>query len=259
MTIRAIVVDDEPLAIERLCSMLSHIPDVIVAATAESGEEAADVLAAGGIQLLFLDVEMPQIDGFDLIDLLERAGNTIPHIVLVTAHQCHAPFAFDTGVIDFLTKPVRLARLETAVARAVRAIQNAEAAAHLPEVREQLVALRGKLDRDASRALWVQKRGESVRIDLRRVERLQAEGEYVRLFVDGRDYLHRESLASLLTQLDPDRYVRIHRSSIVDAETITAIRRRATGSYQAILRDGTVLAVGRSYRRVVRSLMKRAD
>jgi len=251
------VVDDEPLAIERLCTLLSRIPQVDVAATAESGPEAIEILAAGCIDLLFLDVEMPQLDGFDLIEQLARQTERLPHVVLVTAHECHAPLAFDSGVIDFLTKPVRLGRLETAVARVSRTIQHSEAAVRLSEVREQLAALRGSMDSAASNILWVQRRGESVRIDLRRIERLQAEGEYVRLFVDGADYLHRESLVSLLGQLDADRYLRIHRSSVVDAEAITGVRRRATGSYQAILRDGTILPVGRSYRAVVRKLINR--
>ena len=257
MTLRVIVVDDEPLAIERLCSLLSRIPGVTVAATAENGDDALQALASGGIDLLFLDVEMPQLDGFDLIEQLARRGDQIPHVVLVTAHECHAPLAFDSGVVDFLTKPVRLGRLETAVARVVRAIQNSQAAVQLSEVREQLAALRGSLDSAAANVLWVQRRGESVRVDLRRIDRIQAEGEYVRLFVDGSDYLHRESLVSLLSQLDADRYMRIHRSSVVEREAIVGVRRRVTGSYQALMRDGTILPVGRSYRASVRKLINR--
>jgi DNA-binding LytR/AlgR family response regulator len=259
MTLRAMVVDDEPLAVERMCALLARIPDVAVVATAECGQDAIAALAreGGGIDIMFLDVEMPQLDGFDLIEQLARQVEPIPYVVLVTAHECHAPLAFDSGVVDFLTKPVRLGRLETAVARVARTIGHAQAALRLEEVREQLAALRGSVDSRAANILWVQRRGESVRIDLRKIERLQAEGEYVRLFVDGNDYLHRESLTALLGQLDPDRYLRIHRSSVVEADAIVGVRRRATGSYQAILRDGTVLAVGRSYRAVVRKLINR--
>jgi len=261
MTLRAMVVDDEPLAVERMCALLARIPDVAVVATAECGQDAIAAMAGGGteVDILFLDVEMPQLDGFDLIEQLARQVEPIPHIVLVTAHECHAPLAFDSGVVDFLTKPVRLGRLETAVARVARTIGHAQAAVRLEEVREQLAALRGSVDSRAASILWVQRRGESVRIDLRKIERLQAEGEYVRLFIDGGDYLHRESLVALLAQLDPDRYLRIHRSSVVDADAIVGVRRRATGSYQAIMRDGKVLAVGRSYRGVVRKLTNRAS
>lgn len=257
MMLRAMVVDDEPLAVERMCALLARVPDVAVVATAECGQDAIAAMAAGAVDILFLDVEMPQLDGFDLIEQLARQVETMPYVVLVTAHECHAPLAFESGVVDFLTKPVRLGRLETAVARVARALRHSEAAVRLEEVREQLAALRGSIDSRAANVLWVQRRGESVRIDLRRIDRIQAEGEYVRLFVDGSDYLHRESLIALLGQLDPDRYLRIHRSSVVDQEAIVGVRRRATGSYQAVMRDGTVLPVGRSYRAVVRRLTNR--
>jgi len=257
MTLRAMVIDDEPLAVERMCTLLARIPDVTVAATAESGHDAIATVAAGGIDLLFLDVEMPQLDGFDLIEQLARQVEKIPYVVLVTAHECHAPLAFDSDVVDFLTKPVRLGRLETAVARVARAIRNSEAAVRLEEMSEQLAALRGSMNNRWSSFLWVQRRGEAVRIDLRQIERLQAEGEYVRLFVEGSDYLHRETLTAILAQLDADRYLRIHRSSVVDMTAIVSVRRRATGSYQAVMRDGTILPVGRSYRAAVRRLMAR--
>ena len=257
MSLRAMVVDDEPLAVERMCALLARIPDVAVVATAECGEDAIAALSRSRIDILFLDVEMPQLDGFDLIEQLARQLETMPHVVLVTAHECHAPLAFDSGVVDFLTKPVRLGRLETAVARVARAMRQEQAAVRVEELREQLAALRGNVESRAANILWVQRRGESVRIDLTRIDRIQAEGEYVRLYVDGSDYLHRESLIALLGQLDPDRYLRIHRSSVVDAEAIVGVRRRATGSYHAILRDGTILPVGRSYRAVVRKLTNR--
>lgn len=255
MTLRALVVDDEPLAIERMQSLLARIPTVAVAATAETGDEALAAVAAGGIDLLFLDVEMPQLDGFDLIEQLMRRGGIMPHVVLVTAHEAHAPMAFDCGVLDFLTKPVRLGRLETAVARAAHAMHQSDAAGRLSQVSEQLDTLRRTFDRRTSDYLWVQRRGESIRIDLSQIVRVQAEGEYVRLFVDGADYLHRESLTAMLARLDEDRIVRIHRSSAIDRDAIASVRRRTTGNYQVTLRDGSVLPVGRTYRQAVRGLM----
>ncbi len=257
MSLRAMVVDDEPLAVERMCSLLARIPEVAVVATAECGEDALAALAGTPVDILLLDVEMPQLDGFDLLEQLSRQVTVMPHVVLVTAHECHAPLAFDSGVVDFLTKPVRLGRLEITIARVLRAVQQQHAAIRVEELRDQLASLRGSADTRASNVLWVQRRGESVRIDLSRIDRIQAEGEYVRLYVDGNDYLHRESLIALLGQLDPNRYLRIHRSSVVDADAIVGVRRRATGSYHAIMRDGTILPVGRSYRAVVRKLTNR--
>lgn len=255
--LRAMVVDDEPLAVERMCSLLARVADVEVTQTATNGRDALARIVGGDLNLLFLDVEMPQIDGFDLIEELARRTEVVPFIVLVTAHEYHAPMAFDSGVVDFLTKPVRLGRLETAVARVVRMIRQSDAATRLQEVTEQLDDLRRSMETKAADFVWVQRRGGAVRVDLRAVERVQAEGEYVRLFVDGADYLHRETLTALAARLDPARFVRIHRSSVVETDTIVGVRRRATGSYQALLRDGSILPVGRSYRAVIRSLISR--
>ena len=98
--LRAMVVDDEPLAIERMEALLAQVQDVEVVATASNGSDAIAVLTKGGVDLLFLDVEMPRIDGFDLIERLARDGIALPHVILVTAHQIHAPPAFDAGVLD---------------------------------------------------------------------------------------------------------------------------------------------------------------
>jgi len=254
MTLRAMVVDDEPLAIERMCGLLARIPAVEVVATAGSGRDAIQPLTAGGIDILFLDVEMPQLDGFDLIEALARRGGAMPHVVLVTAHDYHAPMAFDSGVLDFLTKPVRLVRLERAVDRVATAIHQAGAADRVAALADQLAALRRTIESEPSDFLWVQRRGGSVRIDLRAIERIQAERDYVRLFVAGEDYLHRDSLTAIAARLEPERYLRIHRSSVVERGAIVGVRRRPTGSYQVLLKDGAVLPVGRNYRAVVLGL-----
>lgn len=255
MRLRVMVVDDEVLAVERMESLLANIPDVEVAATATSGGDAIEILRQGGVDLLFLDVEMPRIDGFDLIERLAREGVDLPIIILVTAYQVHAPSAFDAGVLDFLTKPVRLTRLETAIARAIRSRKDADAVARLAEA-----SARGEDARPAPPVqdpgdLWVQRRGEAVRIDLGRVDRVEAEGEYVRLIVDGTSYLHRAALSAILARLDDAHFIRIHRSCVVKRSTIKVVRRQVTGSYQLVLSDGSILPVGRTYRRAIRSLV----
>lgn len=254
MKLRAIIVDDEPLAVDRMSALLAVLTNVELVGTASNGREASAILEAGGVDLMFLDVEMPQLDGFDLIEQLNRQAIPLPYIVLVTAHQIHAPMAFDTGVTDFLTKPVRLSRLETAVARVAQANKDSLILSQIGELgRAEPVSDAPKaLDND----LWVQRRGEAIRIDLSRIDRLQAEGEYVRLFIDGTYYLHREALSNLAERLDGSRYIRIHRSSVIQRGDVAALRRQSTGSYQVELRDGTVLPVGRTYRRVVRSLVE---
>ena len=259
---RVVVCDDEILAVERLVRMLSRIDDVVIEGTAQNGRDALTLIDQHAPDALFLDIEMPALDGFDVVEALAAdAKATPPLIVFVTAYPQFAAHAFDTGAIDFLIKPVRHARLETGVARLRDVLEQRDARRRLAELASQLNALRaeGGNGGAAANEIWVHRRAERVRVDLDTVEMVQAEGEYVRLFIDGGDYLHRESLVALLAQLDPDRYLRIHRSSVVDADAIVGVRRRATGSYQAIMRDGTVLAVGRSYRGVVRKLTNRAS
>jgi two-component system response regulator AlgR len=256
MKLRAMVVDDEVLAVERMEALLGQVGEVEVVAAVTNGGDAIDILKRGEVDLLFLDVEMPRIDGFDLIERLVREGVPLPCVILVTAHQIHAPLAFDAGVLDFLTKPVRLSRLEMAVSRAIRFRGDANAVARLAALGE---AMRSERPVQDAGDLWVQRRGEAVRIDLGRVERVQAEGEYVRLMVDGTNYLHRAALSAILARLDEARFIRVHRSCVVQRNSIKAVRRQVTGSYQVVLTDGSVLPVGRTYRRLVRALVTGGD
>lgn len=255
MSLRALVVDDEPLACERLVAMLSRIEGVEADGVAGSGKAALELIARRTPDVVLLDVEMPHLDGFDVIEQLARRGGEAPLIVFVTAHNCHAPSAFDSGVVDFLTKPVRLGRLELAIDRVRRTLDQRDAAERLRQARDQISMLRNSLGGREVPHLWIQRRGGAVRVDLDQIDRIAAEGEYVRIVIGGQDYLHREALTAMLARLDPQRFVRVHRSLIVNRARIMAVRRGATGSYRLITDDGE-FAVGRSYRRTVRSLVR---
>ncbi|MFA6113645.1 MAG: LytTR family DNA-binding domain-containing protein [Sphingomonas sp.] len=256
--IRLLLCDDELLAIQRLQDLLGRIEGVDVVGTAANGTAALAEIAALAPDAVLLDVEMPALDGFDVVEELARAGESAPLIVFVTAYPHFAATAFETGAIDFLTKPIRLGRLQIAVDRIRRSIEDRSARARLNELAGQLDALR--LERTGgdvveARHIWVQRRGETVRVDLDRVDWVAAEGEYVRLYVGDANYLHRESLTALLEQLDPQRFTRIHRSYIVNRDRIASVRRMATGSYQLGTDAGNKLPVGRSYRRIVRDMI----
>ena len=140
--IRVLVVDDETLAVDRLRGLLSHFEDIEVAGTAHSGDAALDLAATLRPDAILLDVEMPILDGFDVVEELARLGGAKPLIVFVTAFPRFAASAFDTGAIDFLTKPVRLTRLEAAFDRLRRAIEDRTANERLRELAGQLEALR---------------------------------------------------------------------------------------------------------------------
>ena len=167
--IRFLICDDEPLAVERLRDLVGRVPVPQVVGTATDGRSALAAVAELAPDALLLDVEMPALDGFDVVEALAktRAAPT-PLIVFVTAYPQFAAHAFDTGAIDFLTKPVRLARLDTAIERVRRAIDDRDAAARLAELARQIEALRQERAASGGRGghLWVQRRGENVRLDL---------------------------------------------------------------------------------------------
>lgn len=255
--IRAILCDDEPLALERLADMIGRIDGIELVGSATNGAAAVTLVTDMRPDLIFLDIEMPALDGFDVVEDLARRDGTAPLIIFVTAYPQFAAHAFDTGAIDFLTKPVRLGRLETAIERARDAIDSRDARTRLDELALQLQSLRDERGSDfhAGNYLWVQRRGETVRVDLDLVDWIRAEGEYVRLHLDTVSYLHREPLSSMLQRLDGRRFLRIHRSHIVNRDRILAVRRRPTGGYKLLIGGERELPVGRSYRALINEVM----
>ncbi|UVO50124.1 LytTR family DNA-binding domain-containing protein [Sphingomonas sp. SUN019] len=259
--LRAVLCDDESLALHRLVDMLGRLPDIAVVALADNGQAALAAIVEHRPDVVFIDIEMPALDGFDVVEQLARDGVTAPLIVFVTAYPQFAAHAFDSGAIDFLTKPVRLGRLEKTLARVGRAIEDRTAQERLHEIAGQLEQLRDERETHAhrSRYLWVLRRGEMVRVDLDALLWVQAEGEYVRLHLAETNHLHREPIGTLLNRLDPTRYVRIHRSYIVDRDRVVAVRRRATGSYLVRIVSGEEFPVGRSYRAEARAMIAGAQ
>ena len=248
---RVVVCDDEILAVERLVRMLDKIDDIVIEGTAQNGRDALALIDQQAPDALFLDIEMPALDGFDVVEALAAdAKASPPLIVFVTAYPQFAAHAFDTGAIDFLIKPVRHARLETAVARLRDVIEQRDARRRLAELASQLSALRAEGGNGGapSNEIWVHRRAERVRVDLDTVEMVQAEGEYVRLFVGDQSFLHRASIGSIAARLDPTRFMRVHRSYVVRLDLIAKIRRKTAGGYSLLLTSGTEIPLGRLYR-----------
>lgn len=259
--LRAAVCDDEPLALDRLADMLRRLPGVEIVAVAGNGDAALAAIAEHRPDVVFLDVEMPLLDGFDVVEQLARADGASPLIVFVTAYPQFAVHAFDSGAIDFLTKPVRLGRLETALHRVRGAIADRSAQERLREIAGQLDQLRAEREMHIGhhRHLWVSQRGIMVRVDLDALLWVQSEGEYVRLHLSNADYLHREPIGALLNRLDQRRYARIHRSYIVDRDQVIAVRRSATGGYSVRIASGEELPVGRNFRAEAHAIVARTQ
>lgn len=259
MAARLLICEDEQLATDRLLRLLARRPDVAVVGTARSGAEGLAAIAELAPDAVLLDVEMPGLDGFDLVEELSRrvAKDRAPLIIFVTAYPQFAAAAFDTGAIDFLTKPVRFGRLEVALDRLAHELEARTADERLAQLTRQLDQLRrerseGPADEDR---IWVQRRGELVSVAVSALDRVSAEGEYVRLYRGDTQYLHRSSITSLMPRLDPRRFVRIHRSHVVNVGHIASILRRPAGGYRIVTSDGATLPVGRTYHAAVRGLV----
>ena len=255
-SLTVLVCDDEPLALDRLADMLGGCADVDVVATVSDGRTALEQIAALKPAIAFLDIEMPGLDGFDIVQRLPHTidAETSPLIVFVTAHPHFAPQAFDSGAIDFLAKPVRFNRLETTIARARTALADRGAARRLIELQGSLEELRRKrLEGAENDHLWIRRRSEVVRLGFDDIDHIRAEGEYIRLFAASMSYLHRDSITAIAKRLDPDTFMRIHRSVVVRIDTIVAIKRQLHGSIVLRTVSGEELPVGRKYSKAVRA------
>lgn len=260
-TLRAVLCDDEPLALERLQRMLGRLPSVEVAGAFLSGGELLANLESGTDALL-LDVEMPKVDGFDVVAALSRRqwseSDEAPVIIFVTAHSEFALDAFESGAIDFLTKPVRMAKLDRAMERARKAVEGRQARRRLAEVAGQLNALKAIHAKAADEPhLWVRKGPARVRLDLSKIDWISAEGECVRFHCGEESFLERQAMSAVERKLAPFGFVRIHRSAIVNRDRIEALERTRWGSLQLRLRDGAELRVSKSFQPAVRAVIER--
>jgi|CXWL01.1.fsa_nt_gi DNA-binding LytR/AlgR family response regulator len=259
--IRIVICDDEPLANERLRGMLCRFPDVDVVGSASNGRSVLRLIEAYSPDAVLIDIEMPHLDGFDVIEELARGNSDqdrqVPFIVFVSAHPRFAAHAFETGALDFLTKPVRFARLETTLSRVRSALSDRSAHAQLEALVNHLEALRTAHGQGEApdTGIWVHRWGETLRVDVADIHWVKAEGEYVRLHCGTASYLHRESISTLAARLEPHGFLRVHRSHLVHRDRVAAVRRsRATGT-RLVLDEGVLVPVGRTYREAAKRIV----
>jgi two-component system response regulator AlgR len=231
--IRFLVVDDEPLAIERLQLLLARIEGVALAGTALEGAAALRLVEATEPDAVLLDIAMPGMDGIDVARALGRATRP-PVVIFVTAFDTFAVAAFDVEAVDYVMKPVSLERLARAVERARERIatraeaEPAETPARLEE-------------------FWVSEARGLVRLSAADIDRITAERDYMRLHVGPRSWLINHTIGRLEEELDPARFVRLHRSAMVRRDFVAGLRRDESGRWWARLADGEEQKVGRLY------------
>ncbi|TPE61812.1 response regulator transcription factor [Sandaracinobacter neustonicus] len=245
--LKTLIVDDEPLAVERMQILCARLPGVQLVGTAADGEAALRLIEALQPDLVFLDIAMPGMTGIDVANMLEGRTNA-PAIVFVTAFDQYAIAAFDAAAVDYLLKPVAPERLEKAVARvAERARMAAEAPADAPPAASARYA----------QEFWVPNRGELARVAVSDIERIEAERDYMRLHAGSRSWLIHETIGALEARLDPAQFLRLHRSTIVRRDRIMRLAHDGQGNWTAELASGQQLRIGRTYLASVRASVTR--
>ena len=249
--IRALIVDDEPLARERLHELLDDTPSVTVVGDAEDGPEAVEAIREQAPNLVFLDVQMPGMSGIDVIE--EIGAEAMPTTVFVTAYDQYAIKAFDLAAVDYLLKPFDDERFEQALHRARDQIasQNNEAISErllrlLRERDPSLLEEERTRDEPYLERIAVQGRGKARIVPVDDLTHITADGSYAELHTGEDTHVIRERMKTLAARLDPDEFVRVHRSAIVRLNEIELILRGGGGNYAVRLNDGTRLSVSRS-------------
>jgi two-component system, LytTR family, response regulator len=236
-TIRTLLVDDEVLARLALRQALAAHPDVEVVGECGNAAEALQAYGALTPDLLFLDIRMPGLDGFKL--LRELKPDTLPMVVFATAYGQHALRAFDANALDYVLKPIDQARFDQAMTRVRKHWQGLQAGKASPPS----TASAEPLQRISVRV------GEHIRvIATEAIDWIEADGNYVQIHVGKQSYLHRDTLSGLLATLDPQRFLRIHRGTLVNVDRIREVHPLFQGNADVVLHDGTRLNLSRRFR-----------
>jgi len=231
--IRAIVVDDEPLARSNLMVLLRRDSEMEIVGECGAGGEALREIRSAKPELVFLDVEMPEYDGFDVLEML--GGDLPPAVVFVTAYDKYALRAFEAGALDYLLKPFDNARFERVLERAKQRIAEGRSAPRSKEL------------------LAVKSAGQVVFLKISEIDWIEAADYYSCLHVGAKSHLLRRSLAELEQELDQSLFCRIHRSAIVKLDRVRGLKLNENGEYDVLLNTGSSLRLSRRYRKQLQS------
>ena len=249
MTIRTLIVDDEEPARELLRTFLADWPEVDIVGEAADGAAAIDAAARLAPDLIFLDVQMPRVSGFDIVAALDERA--MPLVVFVTAYDEYAIRAFEVSACDYLLKPFDAERMAATMRRVIARRAEPARGAHA-----ELQTLLGEWNRAKGRQLVVKTDGRHVFLDMDDIEWIEAVGKDVRLYLTAKNILVRESMNALANRLDTHRFVRIHRSAIINRAFVREAQPWFKGDYVFIMKSGARVTSGRSYREQVRRLLE---
>lgn len=251
MNIRTLIVDDEALARERLRALLASETDLEIIGECSDGAEAVEALERDPPDLVFLDVQMPELDGFGVLEAARPAR--MPAVIFTTAFSEHALRAFEVHALDYLLKPFDLERLRVALDRARQRLHQTQAGALNEKLNALLAEMRPaqpKVDR-----LVIKTAGRVMLVRTAEVDWIESADNYVNLHIGPDSHLLRETMASLEARLDPKHFLRISRSTIVNLDRVKELQPMFHGDYAVILRNGARLSLSRSYRDKLQHLL----
>jgi two-component system LytT family response regulator len=248
MKLRAVVVDDEELPRQRIQDLVADHEALELVGTAGDGASALDVIVATNPDVVFLDIQMPELTGFEVVAALDK--NLDPAIVFVTAYDAYAIQAFEIGAFDYLLKPVTSERFNAAVARVRDRTARGSQMQMVRELADRAARERGQIAR-----LVARRSGKHYLVPIADVEWLESEGNYVRLHTTTGTHLVRRTMKNLETQLDPRKFVRLHRSTIVAIDRIASLQAGDHGEYIVVMKSGARFTSSRNYGQRVRALL----
>ena len=246
--IRAIIVDDEPLTRERVRTLIEKTDGIDMVGEGRNGLEALDLITQLEPDLVFMDVEMPELDGFGVIRELDP--NSLPVVIFITAYEQYARQAFDVGAVDYLYKPITPTRFAAAVGRAREKLSHRSNAD-----RHSLISAASQAKRGYRKRFVVRRSTEHFFIPVDQVEWIDAADNYLRLHVGSKTHFARGTMKQIEEELDPDHFIRIHRSAIVAVDRIRAIRSHESGGHVVELNDGVQLKTSRQFASRVSELL----
>jgi two-component system LytT family response regulator len=241
-SIQVLIVDDEPLARKRIRRLLQGEREIEILGECANGREAVAAIQRQAPDILFLDVQMPELDGFGVLEAV--GAETIPAVVFVTAYDQYALRAFEVHALDYLLKPFDQERFQVALQQARRQLQRQSTG----ELSQRLSALLAHLGSGRVDRLLVKAEGRVFFIKVDEIDWIEAAGNYVRVHVGNESHLLRETMHAMEAKLDPNQFLRMHRSTIVNVDRIKELQPWFNGEYVVILRDGTQLRLSRGYR-----------
>jgi two-component system, LytTR family, response regulator len=251
MMVQAVVADDEVLARQKLRQLLREIPEIEVVGESATAAETIDLVRATKPDLLFLDVRMPDMDGFDIVGALSNAGDhCLPCIIFTTAYDRYALRAFEINAVDYLLKPFTQDRFRAATERALEHIRSKKQNPHS-------LSPKGSNGKNYTTRIVFKSKGRIIFMPVSEILWIGAEENYVRICTQSETHLLRETMAHLEEKLDPAVFLRVHRSSIVNLQYVKEVRPEIDGEYGVLLHNGQKISMSRSYRSRIKSWLER--